>query len=265
MITEITSTQNPRVKNLALLLSKSKVRKERRSFLIEGKREIERALKTGWTMLELWSTSESWLRRSKARPVGGMVLTNEAVFQKLAYRSGVVDTVAVFEMPDTTPKDWSVALANHPAVLVLEGIEKPGNLGAVMRSAVAAGIKAIILADSRVDPFNPNVVRNATGALFELAVYHASSAELLEILPGLGYAVYTTKLGADSSDVFATEYSSRSAFVFGTEAHGLTPLWDSPEVHNILIPMYSATVDSLNISVSAAVVAFDWSRKFHGK
>lgn len=255
----ITSASNPKVKEILQLLTKSKYRRQQGQFVVEGPREIARALQLGWRGLDLWVRGHEHSYAHWERRFDRTFLTSSQVFEKLAYRPGTLDVVAVFE---SRQHELSLLaeLPEHAGILVLEGLEKPGNLGAILRSAAAAGMSAVVLADAPIDPYNPNVMRNATGAVFELPVIECSSEDLLVALRKGKYAVRVTHMHSEAKDLFTLQFTGRNAFVLGEEARGISPFWLDQKFENVLIPMESKVVDSLNVSVAAALIAYHWKR-----
>ncbi len=253
----ITSTANPKVKDIVQLLTKSRERKSRGLCIVEGAREINRALTCGWEPRELWQLDGSDVPlNTMAFP--NYYLASSKVFAKIAYRNTTEEAVAVFSVPDVSLAAQYDLLNAAKCVLVLEGIEKPGNLGAILRTASAAGVDALILADPAIDPFGPNVIRNATGALFEVPLIATSTLELLPALSRAGYTTYMTYLHERATSMFEVEWAEKSAIVLGEEARGLSSAWNPEELKNIIIPMEGNVIDSLNVSVSAAVLMYHW-------
>ncbi len=253
----ISSPSNPKVKDIVQLTTKARARKSRGCCVVEGYREIDRALQNGWKGLELWTLDETSLEVSPDYFKDHFV-ANTKVFNKIAYRSSTEHAVAVFETPDVSLGQAADILDQASGVLVLEGIEKPGNLGAVLRSALAAGVDAILLADPALDPFGPNVIRNATGALFEAPLFVGTAAEVRSILKEKGFTVYITHLHENSTSLFDLQWSTKSAMVLGEESRGLHNDWLEKGYENVIIPMASETIDSLNVSVAAAVLMYQW-------
>ena len=255
----ILSASNPKVKDILQLLTKSKYRRQQGQFVVEGAREIERALQLGWLGMDLWVQGEVNPHPAWESKFNRVFLAAPAVFEKLAYRPGTMGVVAVFQA-----KHWPLStlreLPSNAGVLVLEGIEKPGNLGAIVRSAAAAGISAVVLADAPIDPYNPNVIRNATGAIFELPVIETSSEILIHTLTEEHYRVHATHLHSTSKELFSLQFAGRNAFVLGEEARGISDVWLDRGFENVLIPMHSQVVDSLNVSVAAALISFHWKQ-----
>ena len=253
----ISSTTNPKVKDIVQLLTKSKERKSRGLCIVEGAREINRALASNWVPKELWQLEGSDVPLQSASFPNYYIATPK-VFQKLAYRNTTECAVAVFAIPASGMNEYQELLESAKCLLVLEGIEKPGNLGACLRSACAAGVDAVILADSAVDPYSPNVIRNSTGALFEIPLITASSEELIRLFNGNGRKVYVTNLHEDAHSMFNIKWPNKCALVLGEEASGLSETWVTNDYENIIIPMEGETIDSLNVSVSAALLMYQW-------
>ena len=253
----ITSTANPKVKDIVQLLTKSKERKSRGVCVVEGAREINRALACGWEPVELWQLDGSDVPlNTMAFP--GYYLAAPKVFNKIAYRNTTEFAVAVFKVPEIGLEQQRSVVEEARCLLILEGIEKPGNLGAVLRTACAAGVDAVVLADAPLDPFSPNVIRNATGALFEVPIISATSKELIPALKSLGMSIYITYLHDNATSMFDVHWSEKCAIVLGEEAGGLSELWNAAADENVIIPMAGDAIDSLNVSVSAAVLMYHW-------
>lgn len=259
MIEKITSLQNPRIKELVALQTKSRERKSRGLFVIEGRREFERAVASGYQPHTLFlcgriagnSASETiW----KECPVFEV---SEAVYQKIAYREGTEGIVAVMKDKPAALED--LPLKENPLVIVLESVEKPGNIGAVLRTADAAGADAVIVCDPLTDIHNPNLIRASLGAAFSVPLVAASSEETLRWIRSHGMAVITAQL-QDSSLYYNTDMTSPTALVFGTEDKGLTDFWRVNSDARIRIPMMGM-MDSLNVSVSAAILCFEAVRQ----
>ena len=253
----ISSTTNPKVKDIVQLLTKSKERKSRGLCIVEGAREINRALASSWVPKELWQLEGSDVPLQSASFPNYYKATPK-VFQKLAYRNTTECAIAVFAIPSSGMHEHQKLLDSAKCLLVLEGIEKPGNLGACLRTACAAGVDAVVLADSAVDPYSPNVIRNSTGALFEIPVISASSEELVSVFNSTQRKVYVTNLHENADSMFNIKWRNKCAIVLGEEAIGLSKIWTASNFDNIIIPMEGEIVDSLNVSVSAALLMYHW-------
>ena len=251
----ITSKANPKIKNL-VRLQKASERREQNRILIEGQREIERAQACGFEIEQLY-VCEPLLREPLTIKAEFIETVTEEVFDKIAYREGSDGLIAVAK-----PKYKSLAEykpRKDALIIVLETVEKPGNLGAVMRTADAAGVDAVIIADPATDLYNPNAIRASIGCLFSVPVYACSTEECINWLRKNGITIYCTYLKA-SIDYLDADFRKASALVMGTEATGLTDLWRKAASAHIRIPMLGR-LDSLNVSVSAAILLFEAVRQ----
>ncbi len=260
---KLTSIQNPRIKQ-AVRLRNGRSRRRLGRMLIDGVREIHRAHRSGIAIVEVY-----WCATGDRRPEQAQVLqalvddhvsvfeVTEPVFEKLAFGQRSEGLVAVAQ----TPK-WDLDRLDIPPeglVAVLEGIEKPGNVGAVLRSADAAGVAAVILADEGTDLFNPNAIRASLGAIFSVPVATAPGRQVLDWLRHHGFSIYAAWL--DGSEEYSqVNYGGRSAVVLGSEAIGLSCLWRASDITRIRIPM-QGIVDSLNVSATAAVLFYEALRQ----
>jgi len=260
---EITSPQNARIK-AAARLRRGQHRRSQGRTLIDGVREISCALHAGVRLTEVFACP-SLCRDAQAGQLvdqlhaGGVKVwcVTERVFQKLAFGERDEGVVAVAEAPRTTLDE--IQLPDNPLVAVLEGVEKPGNLGAVVRSADAAGVSAVVVADGRTDLFNPAAIRASLGTIFAVPVAATSATETLAWLLRHRVAIYATRV---DGDVVYTDVDFRqpAAVVLGSEAEGLSPVWSAAGVTAVRLPM-RGMADSLNLSVAAAVVFYEAMRQ----
>ena len=261
-IETITSAQNPKFKNLLLLQEKSKARREQGLFVVEGQRELEHALEAGFRARTVFVCPElagadfsTTLEMTMSDPL--IVEIPEALYRKAAYREGTEGVIAEMEVRERRLED--LVLSENPLVVVLESVEKPGNLGAVLRSADAARADAVIVCDPLTDLWNPNLIRASIGAVFTVPTVCASSAETIDWLKAHGIRILTAQL-QDSSWYYDTEMTGGTALVMGTESTGLTDIWRRAADAHIRIPMLGR-LDSLNVSVSAAILLFEAVRQ----
>ena len=258
-IETITSAQNPKFKNLLLLQEKSKVRREQGLFVVEGRRELEHALEAGFRPHTVFVCPE--LAGDAVIPglTGNLNIVEipEALYRKAAYREGTEGVIAEMEVQERHLEDLS--LGEHPLVVVLESVEKPGNLGAVLRSADAARADAVIVCDPLTDLWNPNLIRASLGGIFTVPTVCASSEEAIAWLKARGIRILTAQL-QDSSWYYDTDMTGGTALVMGTESTGLTDIWRRAADAHIRIPMLGR-LDSLNVSVSAAILLFEAVRQ----
>lgn len=257
---DITSSHNPRLKAAAKLRDhRARVREQR--FLIDGRREIERAIAAGIVIEEVFSIADDENGTAlvkQLRQQGVPILTTAAnVFTKIAFGERDEGLVAVAQTPQRTLA--SLELPDHPLVAVLENLEKPGNVGAVLRTADAAGVSAVIVADGGTDLYNPNAIRASLGAIFTVPVCAASSTETLAWLQQRGLAIFAARVDG-AGDYAGVSYRGPTAIVLGSEAKGLSSVWGGPGVTAIALPMLGV-VDSLNVSATAAVLFYEAIRQ----
>ena len=253
----ITSTQNPRIKHLLLLQQKSAQRRADGLFVVEGRREVEHCLSAGFRMRTAFVCEE--VSSLPQLPMADVEVVPVArnVYERIAYRGGTEGIVAVVEARKMALSD--LKLCDSPLIVVLESVEKPGNLGAVLRSADAAGADAVVVCDPLTDLYNPNLIRSAVGALFTVPCVACSTEECIAFLKAKGIKILTAQL-QDSSLYYDTQMTGPTAIVMGTEATGLTEEWRQAADAHIRIPMLGQ-LDSLNVSVSAAILLFEAVRQ----
>jgi TrmH family RNA methyltransferase len=245
----IESVHNPRVKRVLNLQQKSKLRRQEGVFVVEGRREVERALVSGFDAEEIWSVLDN---------LEGLLLSDsvikiscsQSVFDKITYRESSADILAVFKIKSQQLED--IALPQNPLIVVLEAIEKPGNIGAVLRTCNALGADAVFLCDSLVDLYNPNVIRNSLGGFFGIPIISTTSEKAIAFFKERTIEIVTTHLEASVS-YLENDFTKPTAIVLGTEASGLTDVWVKSTSQNVIIEM-GGVVDSLNISVAGAIV-----------
>ena len=238
----ITSTQNQRIKHLLLLQQKSAQRRADGLFVVEGRREVEHCLSAGFSLRTAFVCEEIDEAPLSLPQDVEVVPVSRNVYERIAYRGGTEGIVAVVEVRKAELTD--LRLSSSPLIVVLESVEKPGNLGAVLRSADAAGADAVIVCDPLTDLYNPNLIRSAVGALFTVKK---------------GIQILTAQL-QDSKLYYDTPMTGPTAIVMGTEATGLTDQWREAADAHIRIPMLGQ-LDSLNVSVSAAILLYEAVRQ----
>ena len=261
--TVLTSTANPRVK-AALALRERRERDRRGQTLVDGNRELLRALEAGATVDEAF-VCDPLLAGPAARLILDRLAASgapvhkvaEHVLGRLAFGDRAEGMVAIVRIPPLRLE--SLALPAEPLVVVLEGVEKPGNLGAALRSADGAGADAVILAAPRTDPFNPNAIRASAGTIFSMPLAAADTPDAVRWLTDRGIGIVTARVDAPESYTDADLTGSR-AIVLGAEAHGLSDAWHGPGMHAVRLPMLGVA-DSLNVSVAAAVLLYEARRQ----
>lgn len=257
----ITSAQNPKIKFLLELQSKSKARRENGLFVVEGRREIEHCLEGGYepdTVFfcpEILPVLPSGLEKAKIFEL------SPAVYEKVAYREGTEGVIAEMKSKTVGLDTLGKLLEGKtdPLIMVLESVEKPGNLGAVLRSADAAGADAVLVCDPLTDLYNPNLIRASIGAVFTVPVAACSSEDAISWLQERGFSILTAQL-QDSSLYYECDMKGATAIVMGTESTGLSTIWRKAATAHIRIPMLGR-LDSLNVSVSAAILLFEAVRQ----
>jgi len=257
--TVITSTHNPKIKSL-LSLEKPRERRKQQLFLIEGKKEIGLALEAGYTIGNLFYCVDIFPERDLAS-LGlsdkFLAPVTQEVFDKIAVRENSGGVVAVAEMKTHRLEDLKPG--KKPLILVLESVEKPGNLGAILRTADAAAVDAVIVCDPQTDFYNPNVVRSSLGCVFTQRIAMATTEEAIGWLRKNNINIFCTYLEA-SRPYYDADFREGSAIVMGTEATGISAPWVKHATANIIIPM-QGKIDSMNVSTAAAVVVFEARRQ----
>ena len=253
----ISSLQNQKVKQLVLLQQKSAERKRSGLFVIEGVRELGHCLSAGLEIDSIFFCSSLFSDTTLLQNAENVYEVSPQVYEKIAYRGSTEGLVAVVHSMTLSLKD--LKLPENPLIVILESVEKPGNLGAVLRSADAAGADAVIVCDPLTDLYNPNLIRASIGALFTVPAVAVDSAECIAFLKERGIRILTAQL-QDSELYYDTDMTSGTAIVMGTEATGLTEQWRQAADAHIRIPM-RGRLDSLNVSVSAAILLFEAVRQ----
>ncbi|MCL7763909.1 RNA methyltransferase [Polaribacter sp. Z014] len=258
---EISSIHNSYIKNLLKLQEKARERRKQALFIIEGKREISLAITANYQFDTILFypdlISENEILHLFNSNVNRIVISKE-VYQKLAYRDSTEGIIAV-----TKAKDFSlnnILFENkNPLILVAEGVEKPGNIGALLRTADAANIDAVLIANPKSDLYNANIIRSSVGCVFTNQIATGTSEEIIAFLKEKNINIYAATL-QNSNEYHQENYTESSAIVVGTEATGLTDVWREAATQNVNIPM-QGQIDSMNVSVSAAIILFEAKRQ----
>ena len=256
----ITSVQNPFIKSLVLLQEKAKARKQSGTFLIEGQREITLALKGGYEIETLLFLHELITETQITTFSKGQIETisiSKEVYQKLAYRDTTEGILAVAKSKSHQLSD--LKLSENPLILIAEAPEKPGNIGALLRTADAAHLDAVIIANPKSDLYNPNSVRSSVGCLFTNQIATGTTTEIIDFLKKRNINFYCATL-QNSTSYHNQDFTKPTALVVGTEATGLTEEWRNQATQNIIIPM-QGEIDSMNVSVAAAILIFEAKRQ----
>ena len=258
----ISSVQNPKVKKLVALQQKSSVRRKEGLFVVEGCRELQHCLEAGYVADTVFYCPSIMKEQGDELPAGLLdsavsIEVTEPVYEKIAYRGSTEGIVATVHS-----RTWGLddlTLRENPLIVVLERVEKPGNLGAVLRSADAAGADAVVICDPLTDLYNPNLIRSSIGAIFSVPCVACSSEACIDFLKQKGIRILTAQL-QDSHLYYDTDMRQGTAIVMGTESTGLTDIWRRAADAHIRIPMLGR-LDSLNVSVSAAILLFEAVRQ----
>ena len=254
----ITSVQNARIKHVVALQQKSSLRREEGLFVVEGQREIEHCIACGYEIVELYVLDGLDVERDH------FVVTPQ-VHEKMAYRGSTEGIIAVAKCKEHTLStiNYQLSTKNNPLVVVLESVEKPGNLGAILRTAEAAGVDAVIVCDPLTDLYNPNLIRASIGGVFSVPTVVCNSKECIAFLKEHQIRILTAQL-QDSYEYYDYDMRHATAIVMGTESTGLTNIWREVADAHIRIPMLGR-LDSLNVSVSAAILMYEAVRQRNKK
>lgn len=270
-IEAVTSAQNPKIKELLALQEKSRLRREKNLFVVEGRRELGHCIDAGYLIRTLFTCPEICQEQDIEEisekilaqgPLPGqrqpsVIEVPAALYAKMAYRGGTEGLIAEAVMRPFCLEDLKIK--ENPLIVVLESVEKPGNLGAVLRSADSAGADAVIVCDPLTDLYNPNLIRASIGAIFSIPTVAVSSAMAIDWLKTNRIQILTAQL-QDSELYYDTDMTGGTAIVMGTESTGLTDLWRQNADRHIRIPMLGQ-LDSLNVSVSAAILLYEAVRQ----
>ena len=250
----IESFQNPKIKNLIRLTTDNRFRKKQKVFIVEGQQENERALKFNFKAIEFFICEEifnSYLPNEKIN------LVSKEIYEKIAYRGTSEGIIGIYEEKENSLQDYQPS--KNASIIILEGIEKPGNLGAILRSCEAFGIEALIITDPKVDFYNPNVIRSSVGCIFGMNIFSSKNEELLSFLKENQFQIFTTLMSQDAQSIHEKDYTKKSAILFGTEHSGLSNFWKG-KGDNVLVPMVG-TIDSLNLSNAVAITCYEILRQ----
>lgn len=262
-VKHISSAQNPLVKRILLLKDKSRERKKSGSFILEGKRELSLAVKAGYIIETLCycDTLVDIENLEKEMPLNASIHRinfSLDVYRKVAYRDTTEGVIAI-----VTSKSHELSALklkkDKPFILVAEAPEKPGNIGALLRTADAANLDAVLIANPKTDLYNPNIIRSSVGCVFSRTVAMGTTTQIISYLKEIDCTIYCAALSA-SEKYTAVDYTDTTAIVVGTEATGLSQEWLKAADKNIIIPM-EGEIDSMNVSVSAAILIFEGKRQ----
>lgn len=263
MFKQITSLQNPAVKKLLQLQERSRIRKKEGLFIIEGKREIGLAQKGGYQVTEIYFCPELFSEAEIPSlkhffPQCSFTVLSREVYEKTAYRGSTEGIISVAVARELSLENLILDKPD-PLILVAESPEKPGNLGALLRSADAANLDAVLIADPKTDIFNPNIIRSSVGCVFTTSIAVGTSRDIISFLRKKQIPLFGAALQA-SVPYHKVDFTGASAIAVGTEATGLSNQWLENTSRNILIPM-QGEIDSMNVSVAAGILIFEAKRQ----
>lgn len=258
----ISSVQNPLIKKILLLKEKSRERKKTGLFVVEGRREIELAQKGGYEMETLIFCPEILTDPTLKLVIPDLkhqiVQTSKQVYEKIAYRETTEGVLAIMKSKEHVIE--KIQFKNQsPLILVAEAPEKPGNVGALLRTADAAAVDAVLIANPKSDLYNPNIIRSSIGCVFTTQIGLGTSEEIIAFLKEKKVNIFCAALTASKNYTYS-DFTGSTAIVVGTESTGLSPDWLKNSGQNIIIPM-QGEIDSMNVSVSAAILIFEAKRQ----
>ena len=259
----ISSVQNPEIRELLRIKEKKKGRSSSGLFVLEGLREFGLARDAGYAFETYFICPDilpksQWDQHLKKDADTPIFTVSKSVYDRIAYRGKTEGLIALTHARSHEIGDLK-ALPENPLILIMEAPEKPGNLGGMLRTADAAGVDAVLVADMKVDLYNPNVVRSSIGCLFTVPIATGDSESLLAFLAARRIDIFAAAL-QDSVPYTDMDYTGPTAIVVGAESTGLTPIWREQAREKIRIPM-SGAIDSMNVSVSAAILIFEAKRQ----
>lgn len=255
---KITSTHNAFIKSLVLLKEKSRSRKKSGNFLIEGQREISLAIKGGYEIetILFYPKICSEIKAQELSANSEIIEINKEVFTKLAYRETTEGVIVVAKSKNFNLSNLKVS--DNPLILIAEATEKPGNIGAILRTADAARIDAVIIANYKSDMYNPNIIRSSIGCVFTTQIAVSETDDIISFLKENNINVYCASL-QNSNFYHNQNFTKPTAIIVGNEANGLSKKWLDFGT-SINIPM-RGEIDSMNVSASAAVLIFEATRQ----
>ena len=257
----ISSTQNAIVKKVLQVQEKSRTRKKEGLFVVEGLRELNLVQKGNYT-IDTLLFSEDLVTETQINELTNqqinLIKVSKEVYEKISYRSSTEGIVALVKTKNHHLSSINFNTKN-PLILVAEAPEKPGNIGAILRTADAANVDAVFIANPKTDLYNPNIIRSSVGCVFTNAVATGTTDEIIDFLKKQNINIYAATL-QNSNAYYLEDYTKATAIVVGTEATGLTSEWRDAAKQNINIPM-QGQIDSMNVSVAAGILIFEAKRQ----
>lgn len=254
---QIESVQNPKIKNLLKLQEKSRERKKQGLFVVEGVQENRMAQESGFVAREFFICDSIFDGSVKLQQTTINLVTS-SLFEKIAYREKTGGIIGIYETQNSGLEN--LKLSENPLIVVLESVEKPGNLGAILRSCDGAGADALIVCNPLTDFYNPNVIRSSVGTVFSCQIASGSKENVIEWLKSNRVQIISTYLNEKTQNLYDVNLTKGSAIVLGTENSGLTSEWAKHSDYLIKIPM-NGQADSLNVSNAAAICIYEAVRQ----
>ena len=259
-VTSISSPANAVIKHLVQLSRKSALRNKEQLFVVEGFREIDRAYQSGFSIHQLFYCEDLVDHSIEHLSADQYFEINRKVYEKIAYRQKSQGLIATLKMKTNRLEDLQFA-DQDPLVLVVESPEKPGNIGALLRTAAAVDIDAFIITDPKTSIYNANCIRASLGGFFAIPIAICTNEECIDFLRQHQFQVYTALIDENSADYNQQNYQGKTAIVLGTEADGLSDKWQQDDFQPIQLPMPGKIVDSLNLSVSGGILMYEAIRQ----
>lgn len=250
----IESTKNDKIKHLQKLITKNAFRKKEGVFLVEGQQENQSALNFNNEPIAFFICEDIF---SGKLPDSKIHFVSKSVYEKIAYRGSTEGIIGIYKIKEKKINDFKIK--ENTRIIVLESIEKPGNLGAILRSCEAFGIDALLIADAKIDFYNPNVIRSSVGCLFGMRIFSGTNEDIFNFLQKNNISIFTTIMSEDARMINEVNLNKKSALVFGTEHSGLSDFWKN-KGQNTLIPM-CGKIDSLNLSNAVAISCYEILRQ----
>lgn len=250
----IESIKNEKIKYLLKLNNKNSFRKAEGVFIVEGQQENELALEFNNEYISFYICEELFIGK---KPPGQIHYVSKNVYEKIAYRSSTEGIIGIYKSQSKTLA--TLKIKPNMKIILIEGIEKPGNLGAVLRSCEAFGIDALIITDTKVDFYNPNVIRSSVGCLFGMNLFSVTNEEANDFLQKNKFCLYTTIMSETAKNINEINLKGDIAVLFGTEHSGISDYWKE-KGENTLIPM-TGNIDSLNLSNAVAITCYEILRQ----
>ena len=248
----LSSSHNPHIKKLNLLMSKSRARKKENRFVVFGDRELNRAFEMGYKIDTLFYREGCDEEIIEVQSEDVFELST-ALFDRVSMRSGSEDVIAVLETKSHHIND--IFVNNDSRILVLEAPEKPGNIGAILRTAAAASWDAVIIANPKTDLYHPQIIRNSMGGVFSIPIATDSSEAVISFLEANAFNISAAALDSKAKHFKRVKYQRPLALVFGAEDTGLDQEWLKKAQQIVKIPV-KFPIDSLNLSVSAGILMY---------